>query len=233
LSGIEILMAETFAKINATDHLRLAKQAARRKRNWSDSSVDNQWVTLPIFFTLELGKFFIPWVPWSRSPTIRSVEQDLPLNLRFSVVMTVSSITILSMFSWRVPWNTEPLYKLILHTRCHMSWVSCLGYFHRDVRPLHFVGVMQHSRGPFSTRWIRVMVLLWLFRMVSMKRFSTNENSRQFLLTSYILLADLPWLSHKSVRDNDLQFLSQSVGLLVKTNDDVNLVAVILWATSL
>jgi hypothetical protein len=32
-SGIEILMADAFAKINPTDPLRLAKQAARRKRN--------------------------------------------------------------------------------------------------------------------------------------------------------------------------------------------------------
>jgi hypothetical protein len=32
-SGIEILMADSFAKINPTDPLRLAKQAARRKRN--------------------------------------------------------------------------------------------------------------------------------------------------------------------------------------------------------
>ena len=32
-SGIEILMAEAFAKINPTDPLILAKQAARRKRN--------------------------------------------------------------------------------------------------------------------------------------------------------------------------------------------------------
>jgi hypothetical protein len=34
-SGIEILMAEAFAKINPTDPLILAKQAARRKRNWN------------------------------------------------------------------------------------------------------------------------------------------------------------------------------------------------------
>jgi hypothetical protein len=32
-SGIEILMADAFAKINPTDPFRLAKQAARRKRN--------------------------------------------------------------------------------------------------------------------------------------------------------------------------------------------------------
>jgi hypothetical protein len=32
-SGMEILMAEAFAKINPTDPLILAKQAARRKRN--------------------------------------------------------------------------------------------------------------------------------------------------------------------------------------------------------
>ena len=32
-SDIEILMAEAFAKFNPTDPLRLAKQAARRKRN--------------------------------------------------------------------------------------------------------------------------------------------------------------------------------------------------------
>ncbi len=32
-SGIEILMSDAFAKINPTDPLRLAKQAARRKRN--------------------------------------------------------------------------------------------------------------------------------------------------------------------------------------------------------
>jgi hypothetical protein len=32
-SGIEILMADAFAKINPTDTLRLVKQAARRKRN--------------------------------------------------------------------------------------------------------------------------------------------------------------------------------------------------------
>jgi hypothetical protein len=32
-SGIEILMADAFAKINPTDPLRLAKQVARRKRN--------------------------------------------------------------------------------------------------------------------------------------------------------------------------------------------------------
>ena len=32
-SGIEILMTDTFAKINPTDPLRLAKQSARRKRN--------------------------------------------------------------------------------------------------------------------------------------------------------------------------------------------------------
>jgi hypothetical protein len=32
-SGIEILMTEGFAKINPTDPLILAKQAARRKRN--------------------------------------------------------------------------------------------------------------------------------------------------------------------------------------------------------
>jgi hypothetical protein len=31
-SGIEILMVDTFVKINPTDPLRLAKQAARRKR---------------------------------------------------------------------------------------------------------------------------------------------------------------------------------------------------------
>ena len=32
--GMEILMTEAFAKINPTDPLKLAKQAARRKRNW-------------------------------------------------------------------------------------------------------------------------------------------------------------------------------------------------------
>jgi hypothetical protein len=32
-SGIEILMTDAFAKINPTDPLRLAKQAARRKSN--------------------------------------------------------------------------------------------------------------------------------------------------------------------------------------------------------
>jgi hypothetical protein len=32
-SGIDILMADAFAKINPTDPLRLAKQAVRRKRN--------------------------------------------------------------------------------------------------------------------------------------------------------------------------------------------------------
>ena len=32
-SGIEILMTDTFAKINPTDPLRLVKQVARRKRN--------------------------------------------------------------------------------------------------------------------------------------------------------------------------------------------------------
>jgi hypothetical protein len=32
-SGIEILMSDAFAKINPTDPLRLAKQAARRQRN--------------------------------------------------------------------------------------------------------------------------------------------------------------------------------------------------------
>ncbi len=37
-SGMEILMADAFAKINPTDPLILAKQAARRKRNWPDSS---------------------------------------------------------------------------------------------------------------------------------------------------------------------------------------------------
>jgi len=37
-SGIEILIADAFAKINPTDPLRLAKQVARRKRNGSDSS---------------------------------------------------------------------------------------------------------------------------------------------------------------------------------------------------
>ena len=37
-SGMEILMAKAFAKINPTDPLILAKQAARRKRNWPDSS---------------------------------------------------------------------------------------------------------------------------------------------------------------------------------------------------
>jgi len=38
LSGIEILIAEAFAKINPTEPLRLAKQTARRKRNCPDSS---------------------------------------------------------------------------------------------------------------------------------------------------------------------------------------------------
>jgi hypothetical protein len=32
-SGIEILMADAFAKINPTDPLRIAKQVARTKRN--------------------------------------------------------------------------------------------------------------------------------------------------------------------------------------------------------
>jgi hypothetical protein len=32
-SGIEILMIDTYVKINPTDPLRLAKQVARRKRN--------------------------------------------------------------------------------------------------------------------------------------------------------------------------------------------------------
>jgi len=32
-SGIEILMTDTFPKINPTDPLRLAKQVGRRKRN--------------------------------------------------------------------------------------------------------------------------------------------------------------------------------------------------------
>ena len=32
-SGIEILMTDTFAKINPTDPLRLVKQVAQRKRN--------------------------------------------------------------------------------------------------------------------------------------------------------------------------------------------------------
>jgi hypothetical protein len=32
-NGIEILIAEALAKINPTEPLRLAKQAARRKRN--------------------------------------------------------------------------------------------------------------------------------------------------------------------------------------------------------
>jgi hypothetical protein len=32
-NGIEILMSETFAKINPTDPLILGKQAVRRKRN--------------------------------------------------------------------------------------------------------------------------------------------------------------------------------------------------------
>jgi hypothetical protein len=32
-SGIEILMSDTFAKINPPDPLRLGKQVARRKRN--------------------------------------------------------------------------------------------------------------------------------------------------------------------------------------------------------
>ncbi len=36
--GMEILMAEAFAKINPTDPLILAKQATRRKRKWLDSS---------------------------------------------------------------------------------------------------------------------------------------------------------------------------------------------------
>ena len=37
-SGIEILIAEAFAKINPTEPLRLAKQTTRRKRNCPDSS---------------------------------------------------------------------------------------------------------------------------------------------------------------------------------------------------
>jgi hypothetical protein len=37
-SGIEIRIAEALAKINPTDHLILAKQAARRNLNCSDSS---------------------------------------------------------------------------------------------------------------------------------------------------------------------------------------------------
>ena len=36
-SGIEILMVDAFAKIKPTDRLRLAKQGAWRKRDWSDS----------------------------------------------------------------------------------------------------------------------------------------------------------------------------------------------------
>ncbi len=36
--GMEILMAEDFAKINPTDLLILGKQATRRKRKWLDSS---------------------------------------------------------------------------------------------------------------------------------------------------------------------------------------------------
>ena len=35
---IEILMAEALTKVKPTEPLRLAKQAARRNRNWSDSS---------------------------------------------------------------------------------------------------------------------------------------------------------------------------------------------------
>ena len=37
-SGMEILMAEAFAKIKPTDPLILARHAARRKRKWPDSS---------------------------------------------------------------------------------------------------------------------------------------------------------------------------------------------------
>ncbi len=37
-NGIKILMVESFVKINPTDPLMLAKQVARRKRNWPDSS---------------------------------------------------------------------------------------------------------------------------------------------------------------------------------------------------
>ena len=37
-NGIEVLIADVLAKINPTDPLILAKQAARRNRNCSDSS---------------------------------------------------------------------------------------------------------------------------------------------------------------------------------------------------
>jgi hypothetical protein len=37
-SGMEILMAEAFAKIKPTDPLILARHAVRRKRKWPDSS---------------------------------------------------------------------------------------------------------------------------------------------------------------------------------------------------
>ena len=37
-SGIEILIAEAFAKSSPTEPLRLVEQAARRNRNYSDSS---------------------------------------------------------------------------------------------------------------------------------------------------------------------------------------------------
>ena len=37
-SGMEIFMAEVFAKIKPTDPLILARHAERRKRKWTDSS---------------------------------------------------------------------------------------------------------------------------------------------------------------------------------------------------
>ena len=46
--GIEILMVDAFAKIKPTDPLRLAKQAARRKQNGSDSS---QFISQSTCFT--------------------------------------------------------------------------------------------------------------------------------------------------------------------------------------
>jgi len=59
-SGIEILMTEGFAKINPTDPLRLAKQAARRNRNWPDSSGSSLARADVSRWACRLLNFFVP-----------------------------------------------------------------------------------------------------------------------------------------------------------------------------
>ncbi len=74
-SGIEILMTDTFAKINPTDPLRLVKQVARRKRNWFQIILmwcaRAQTGTINIFLTTEKDDTVL--YQWRDPPDISTV----------------------------------------------------------------------------------------------------------------------------------------------------------------